>query len=109
MRKDVVAGQRGKGNWCEDWTSGLLNSSELDFMGHSLNFYGIFSLFLSNTHFSVQTVEIRGEIVLGCFKSKWTELPRCASFNIHGLSYMTLLLQVEQVTAILFIQACYDM
>lgn len=61
-----------------------------------------FFMFLSNASFSIQTVEIREKIVPGCFKSKWTELPRCAWFNIHGLSYMILLLQVEQVTAILF-------
>lgn len=43
--------------------------------------------------------EIKGP---GCFKSKWTELARCTSFNVHELSYMTSLLQVEQVTATLF-------
>lgn len=30
----VAAWQRGEGNWCEDGSRGLLNSSELDFIRH---------------------------------------------------------------------------
>lgn len=71
-------------------------------------FYGTFTrplwyilFFLSSTHLSVQTGLIKGQIVPGCFESRWTELARCACFNIHGLSYRTSLLQVEQATTTL--------
>lgn len=73
----------GKRNWCED-CRGLLNSSKFDFMGRSLNLYHFFFF-----HFFPYTLEIRGNVVPGCFKSKWTHLPRWAWFNLLGFDYMT--------------------
>lgn len=97
--KKVAVWQRDEGNWWQNGRKGLSNASELDFIRRWLNFYCIF---MSNACFSIQRFEKRETGVLGCFKSKWTELPGGAWFTIHGLSYMTLLLQVEKRTTIIF-------